>query len=354
MLYRGSNGDWGYRPWLLLFLPKPQSTVHRPTRRLADYRMCPSMTVRHFLTLLDIEPDALRAILKRGTELKRMQESRDEPYEPLKGRILGMIFEKSSTRTRVSFESAMIQMGGGAIFLSHRDSQLGRGEPLEDTARVLSGMVDIIAIRTYEHEKLERFAAFSQVPVINALTDEYHPCQLLADMQTYGELRGSIQDRQVAWIGDGNNMCHSYINAARVFDFELRIACPDGFEPRPDILASGSKWATLCRDPVEAVRGADLVVTDVWASMGQEQQQQERTHRFAPYQVDTRLLSHAKPDALFMHCLPAHRGEEVSAEVLEGPQSVVWQESRNRLYAQKALLEYLLGIFVTHDANITQ
>nr|VFK28648.1 MAG: ornithine carbamoyltransferase [Candidatus Kentron sp. MB]VFK32223.1 MAG: ornithine carbamoyltransferase [Candidatus Kentron sp. MB]VFK75757.1 MAG: ornithine carbamoyltransferase [Candidatus Kentron sp. MB] len=299
------------------------------------------MTVRHFLTLSDIDPDILRVILQRGTELKIMRE-RGELYEPLKNRILGMIFEKSSTRTRVSFESAMIQMGGGAIFLSPRDSQLGRGEPLEDTARVLSGMVDVIAIRTYEHEKLERFAAFSRIPVINALTDGYHPCQLLADMQTYEELRGSIRNRRVAWIGDGNNMCHSYINAARVFDFELRIACPESFEPRSDVLACSADQVTLYRDPVEAVRDADLVVTDVWASMGQEDEQQERMRRFVPYQVNMKLLSYAKSDALFMHCLPAHRGEEVSVEVLEGPQSVVWEESRNRLYAQKALLEYLL------------
>nr|VFK51055.1 MAG: ornithine carbamoyltransferase [Candidatus Kentron sp. TC]VFK64566.1 MAG: ornithine carbamoyltransferase [Candidatus Kentron sp. TC] len=310
------------------------------------------MTVRHFLTLPDIEPDALRAILRRGTQLKMMHGSR-QSHKSLKNRILGMIFEKSSTRTRVSFESAMIQMGGGAIFLSPGDSQLGRGEPLEDTARVLSGMVDVIAVRTYEHEKLERFAAFSEVPVINALTDEYHPCQLLADMQTYQEVRGSIRSRRVAWLGDGNNMCHSYINAARIFDFELRIACPEGFEPRAELLARSSKWTTLYRDPIEAVRNSDLIVTDVWASMGQEEQQQERIARFSPYQVDTKLLSHGKPDALFMHCLPAHRGEEVSAEVLDGPQSVVWQESQNRLYAQKALLEYLLGTFVAHDANTT-
>jgi len=301
------------------------------------------MTARHFLTLLDIEPDILRAILQRGAALKKMQEEGGQLYEPLKNRILGMIFEKSSTRTRVSFESAMIQMGGGAIFLSSRDSQLGRGEPLEDTARVLSGMVDVIAVRTYEHEKLQRFAAFSEVPVINALTDEYHPCQLLADMQTYQEHRGSIRNRRVAWVGDGNNMCNSYINAARVFEFDLCIACPEGFEPRPELLARSSEWVTLHRDPVEAVRGADLIVTDVWASMGKEEEQQKRLHCFAPYQVNTALLSHGKPDALFMHCLPAHRGEEVTAQVLEGPQSVVWDESRNRLHAQKALLEYLLG-----------
>nr|VFJ57997.1 MAG: ornithine carbamoyltransferase [Candidatus Kentron sp. DK] len=299
------------------------------------------MTVRHFLTLLDLEQDALRRLLRRGTELKAMQAAR-KPFEPLKNRILGMIFEKSSTRTRVSFESAMLQMGGGSIFLSPRDSQLGRGEPLEDTARVLSSMVDVIAIRTFEHEKLERFAAFSEAPVINALTNEYHPCQLLADMQTYQEYRGEIQGRRVAWIGDGNNMCHSYINAARLFDFDLHIACPEGFDPDPGILAQGGARATLHRAPAAAVQGADLVVTDVWASMGQEEEQQKRLGLFAPYQVNADLMSQAAPDALFMHCLPAHRGEEVTAEVLEGAQSVVWEEAKNRLYAQKALLEYLL------------
>jgi len=299
------------------------------------------MTVRHFLTLMDVERDALQGILRRGTELKKMQQN-GELYEPLKNRILGMLFEKSSTRTRISFESAMIQMGGGAIFLSPHDTQLGRGEPLEDTARVLSGMVDAIAVRTYGHKKLEQFAAFSEVPVINGLTDEYHPCQLLADIQTYQEYRGNIQGRRVAWIGDGNNMCHSYINAAKIFDFDLHIACPEGFEPDPDIFARGGTRATLHRDPIAAVQDADLVVTDVWSSMGQEGEQQKRLRHFAPYQVDEKLLSHGKPDLLFMHCLPAYRGEEVTAEVLDGPQSVVWEESRNRLYAQKALLEYLL------------
>jgi ornithine carbamoyltransferase len=236
----------------------------------------------------------------------------------------------------------MLQFGGGAIFLSPRDTQLGRGEPVEDTARVLSRMVDLIMIRTYEHEKIERFAACSAVPVINALTDMYHPCQLLADIQTFVERRGSIAGRTVAWIGDGNNMCHSYINAARQFDFHLRIACPPGYHPDAGLVAAAGDRVELLADPAAAARDADLLVTDVWASMGQEQEQQERARAFNRYQVDAELMRLAKPEALFMHCLPAHRGEEVSAEVIDGPQSVVWDEAENRLHAQKALLEFLV------------
>ncbi len=297
--------------------------------------------VRHFLKLTDLEPLELHAVLKRAGELKRMQRAGDMP-ELLSKRVLGILFEKSSTRTRISFEAAMIQMGGGAIFLSPADTQLGRGEPLEDTARILSRMVDVVAVRTFEHEKLERFAAHCGVPVINALTDKYHPCQLLADIQTYIEHRGEIAGRVFAWVGDGNNMCHSYINAAHSFDFELRIACPPGYDPEPDVVAFGGERVTLVRDPHEAARGADLVVTDVWASMGQEAEQRERARVFAPYQVNAKLMRLAKPDALVMHCLPAHRGEEITNEVLEGAQSVVWDEAENRLHAQKALLEFLL------------
>jgi ornithine carbamoyltransferase len=228
------------------------------------------------------------------------------------------------------------------LFLSPRDTQLGRGEPIEDTARVLSRMVDIIMIRTFEHEKLEVFAAHSLVPVINGLTDQLHPCQLLADIQTYTEHRGDIRGRTVTWVGDGNNMCHSYINAARQFDFQLRIACPEGFEPDPEILAAAGDRCCLEHDPHAACEGANLVVTDVWASMGQEEEQADRARAFADYEVSAAMMSRAQRDALFMHCLPAHRGEEVAAEVIDGPQSVVWDEAENRLHAQKALLEALL------------
>jgi ornithine carbamoyltransferase len=253
-----------------------------------------------------------------------------------------MIFEKSSTRTRVSFEVGMAQFGGHALFLPPRDTQLGRGEPIKDAARVLSRMVDGIMIRTYDHEKVERFAEHSRVPVINGLTDLLHPCQLLADMQTYAEHRGDIKDRTVAWIGDGNNMCNSYINAARQFEFKLRIACPEGYDPNPDVLKAVGARACIVRDPVQAANGADLVATDVWASMGQEQEQSRRVRAFGEYQVNANIMARAHKDALFMHCLPAHRGEEVADDVLESSQSVVWDEAENRLHAQKALMEFLL------------
>lgn len=299
------------------------------------------MAVRHFLTLLDLEPAELDWVINRAIELKKMQHA-GEIYEPLKNNVLGMIFEKSSTRTRISFEAGMAQFGGSAIFLSPRDTQLGRGEPIEDSARVMSRMVDAIMIRTFEHEKIEKFAAYSKVPVINALTDDFHPCQLLADVQTYVEHRGSIKGKTVAWIGDGNNMCHSYINAARQFDFKLNIAAPEGFDPSEYLMSENADRVTLVRDPKEAVKGADLVVTDVWASMGQEEEQKEREEKFAGFQVTKELLVLANPDVLFMHCLPAHRGEEVSAEVMDDPNSVVWDEAENRLHAQKALLEFLM------------
>lgn len=297
---------------------------------------------RHFLSLLDVSSDELKQLIQRAIALKALHYA-GELHQPLKGKTLAMIFEKSSTRTRVSFEVGMQQLGGQALFLSPRDTQLGRGEPIEDSARVLSRMVDAVMIRTYEHEKIERFAAHSRVPVVNGLTDLEHPCQLLADLQTWVEQRGDIAGRRVVWVGDGNNMCHSYIHAAQRLDFELVIACPEGYDPDPLILNAAGDRARIVRDPLQAAVDADLVVTDVWASMGQEQEQVARRRAFSAYMVDRELMSRAHADALFMHCLPAHREEEVSTEVLEGPQSVVWDEAENRLHAQKALLEFLLA-----------
>ena len=260
------------------------------------------------------------------------------------GKVLGMIFEKSSTRTRVSFEAGMAQLGGSALFLSSNDLQMGRDEPVEDTARVISRMVDLIMIRTFAHDKIERFAKYSKVPVINALTDDYHPCQLLADIQTYVEHRGSIQGQTVAWIGDGNNVCHSWINAAITLDFKLNIACPEGYEPNVTLVAEAGDRVTLTRNPVEAVAGAQLVTTDVYASMGQESEAKARLEQFSGFQVNHQLMSYAADDALFMHCLPAHRNEEVSEELLEDESiSVVWDEAENRLHAQKALMIFLLS-----------
>ncbi|PIE43674.1 MAG: ornithine carbamoyltransferase [Gammaproteobacteria bacterium] len=300
------------------------------------------MTVRHFLTLKDLTPAELEQIIFRAIELKKIHRQ-GTIYEPLKNQVMGMIFEKSSTRTRVSFESGIAQFGGHALFLSPKDTQLGRGEPIEDSARVLSSMVDIIMIRTFEHSKIEKFAEYSSVPVINALTDDYHPCQLLADMQTYYELRGSINGKTVAWIGDGNNMCHSFINAAAQFNFNLNIACPKGYEPKPAILAPHKDRVQVMRAPEEAVAGASLVATDVWASMGQEEESDSRKSVFKNYQVNTQLMRLATDDALFMHCLPAHRGEEVTAEIMDHSASAVWQEAENRLHAQKALVEFLMN-----------
>lgn len=299
------------------------------------------MTVRHFLTLNDLSAAELDRLIHRAMALKVHQRS-GHPNDIFRNKTLAMIFEKSSTRTRVSFEAAMIQCGGSSIFLSPRDTQLGRGEPVEDSARVLSRMVDAVMIRTFAHQTLETFAAHSSVPVINALTDDFHPCQLLADMQTFVEHRGSIQGKRVVWIGDGNNMCNSYINAARQFDFELVISCPEGFEPRADLIERERGRVTIEREPQRAVAGAHLLVTDVWASMGQEEEQASRASAFADYQVSPALLDQADASALFMHCLPAHRGEEISHDMLDDPRAVVWDEAENRLHAQKALLEFLL------------
>ena len=290
---------------------------------------------------MDCSQAELASLLKRGTELKDLHRQ-GVVYEPFKNRVLGMIFEKASTRTRVSFEAGMIQLGGQAIFLSPRDTQLGRGEPVEDSARVLSRMCDAIMIRTFAHSTVKTFAEFSQVPVINGLSDDEHPCQLLADMQTFLEHRGSIKGKTVVWVGDGNNMCHSYIQAAIQFDFQLRVTCPEGYEPDQAYLDLAGDRVTLIRDPREAMAGAHLVCTDVWASMGQEEEAEDRLAVFAPYQVTPQMLDLADDSVLFMHCLPAHRGEEVSAALMDDPRSVVWDQAENRLHAQKALVEFLL------------
>ena len=296
---------------------------------------------RHFLTLLDFSPAELEQLIKRAIEMKKAHKAgADQRNFP--GKVLAMIFAKSSTRTRVSFEAGMAQLGGHAMFLSPQDTQLGRGEPIEDSARVISSMVDMVMIRTFGHDIVEGFAACSEVPVINGLTDDYHPCQLLADIQTWVEHRGSIAGKSVCWVGDGNNMCQSYINAARQFDFELRIACPAGFEPDARMVADNAGRVRIEHDPLLAAEGADLVVTDVWASMGQEEEQLKRAKQFARYQVNSELMSRAASDALYMHCLPAHRGEEISAELMDAPATVIWDEAENRLHAQKALMETLL------------
>ena len=300
------------------------------------------MSVQHFLSLMDLSPATLDSILERAVELKEMRQSGTD-WGLLAGKTLAMVFDKSSTRTRVSFEAGMTQLGGSALFLSPDATQQGRGEPTEDAARVLSSMVDAIMVRTYAHETLKSYARASSVPVINGLTDQLHPCQLLADLLTWRELRGDIRGAQVAFVGDGNNMCRSYINAARQFDFSLRIATPANYTPGEEWLDCAPDRVQWHEDPSTAVADAQLVVTDVWASMGQEDEHSDRCQVFEPYQINPELMAQAAPDALFMHCLPAHRGEEVTAEVIDGPQSVVWQEAENRLHAQKALLEFLLA-----------
>lgn len=300
------------------------------------------MSTRHFLSLFDLSREELLRVLQRATELKQLR-ARGQRPQIFQHRVLAMIFEKASTRTRVSFEAAMAESGGSAIFLSPGDTQLGRGEPVEDTARVLSKMCDAMMARTSSHDTIERLAAAADIPVINALTDRLHPCQVLADLQTFREHRGDITGRKVAWVGDGNNMCNTYIEAAQVFGFELAIATPREFQPRVEDYLKGEVKLLLTQDPAAAVADADLVVTDVWISMGHESEAAARLDCFRGYQVNAKLMSRAKPDALFMHCLPAHRGEEVSAEVLDHPQSVVWDEAGNRMHAQKALLDFLIN-----------
>jgi ornithine carbamoyltransferase len=296
--------------------------------------------IRHFLQLSDFSREQIEHVMERARVIKA-RFKRYQPYQPLTDRTLAMVFEKASTRTRVSFEAGMYQMGGSVIHLTTGDSQLGRAEPIEDTARVISRMVDIVMIRTFEQAKIERFAQFSRVPVINGLTNEFHPCQILADMFTYQENRGSIRGRTVAWIGDANNMAYTWLQAAQILDFHLHVSTPPGYELDP-VRVQQTPHCKVFVDPVSAARGADLVTTDVWTSMGYEDENEVRRAAFAPWCVDARVMAAAKGDALFMHCLPAHRGEEVAADVIDGPQSVVWDEAENRLHVQKALMEYLL------------
>jgi ornithine carbamoyltransferase len=299
------------------------------------------MPTRHFLAIPDFSRPELHALFDLAARMKR-GEYRDRP---LAGKTLGMIFAKSSTRTRVSFEVGAYQLGGHALFLSSRDIQLGRGEPIRDTARVLSRYLDGIMIRTFDHADAEELARYASIPVINGLTDLLHPCQVLADLLTVKESLGGWEGKTVAWIGDGNNMANSWINAACSLGFELRLACPEGYRPDPDILRRNGAAAriTLTADPCEAARGAHVVTTDVWASMGQEEEQAVRARAFQGYVVDAALMRAADPSAIFLHCLPAHRGEEVSEDVLEGPQSRVWDQAENRLHVQKALMATLMG-----------
>jgi ornithine carbamoyltransferase len=298
--------------------------------------------MKHYLQFKDFRAEEYTYLFERAATIKKRFKNY-EKYTPLVDRTLAMIFEKASTRTRVSFEAGMYQMGGSVVNLTTSDSQLGRAEPVEDTARVISRMVDIVMIRTFEQAKLEAFAANSRVPVINGLTNEFHPCQILADVFTCIEQRGSMEGKVVAWVGDGNNMAATWLQAADILGFTLHVSTPRGYEV--DAAAAGVKRGDcfrIFRDPLDACRGADVVTTDVWTSMGYEDESAERMKAFADWCVDRGLMAAAKPDALFMHCLPAHRGEEVEAEVIDGPQSVVWDEAENRMHVQKALMEYLV------------
>ena len=296
-------------------------------------------TLRHLLKLSDLSATEARQIIARAMTLKTQW---NPAHRPFTGKTLAMVFTKNSTRTRVSFESGMAKFGGHALFLHSGATQLGRDEPISDTAKVLSRMVDAIMIRNDSQADQEMLAANSRVPVINGLSDLHHPCQLLADMQTWFEHRGDPQGKIATWIGDGNNVCHSFIEAAKLFDFTLRIATPKGYAPNADIVKAAGKHVEIVASANAAADGADLIVTDTWTSMGQEAEQQQRLNAFAGFQVDAALMRRARPDAVFMHCLPAHRGEEVTAEVIDGPQSIVFDEAENRLWAQMALLEFLL------------
>jgi ornithine carbamoyltransferase len=300
------------------------------------------MQINHFLQFNDFSREEFEYLFERTRWIKH-EFKQYRRYWPLEDRTMAMIFDKHSTRTRLSFEAGMHQLGGAAIYLSTRDTQLGRGEPVEDAARVISRMVDIVMIRTYEHDIIRRFAAHSRVPVINGLTDEYHPCQIMGDIFTFIEQCGSISGKTVAWVGDSNNVCNTWLQAAEVFDFNVHVSTPPGYEVEPERAGLyGTDHYEEFADPHDAVKDADLVTTDVWTSMGFEAETEERKKDFANFRVDTEMMSCAKKETLFMHCLPAHRGEEVAAEVIEGPQSIVWEEAENRMHTQKALMEYLL------------
>ena len=300
------------------------------------------MSIRHYLQFSDFTADEYAYLFERAALIKRKFKAY-EKHHPLVDRTLAMIFEKASTRTRVSFEAGMYQLGGSVVNLTTGDSQLGRAEPIEDSAKVISRMVDLVMIRTFGQDKIVAFAANSRVPVINGLTNEFHPCQILADIFTYIEHRGSIAGKTVAWVGDGNNMANTWLQAAEILGFKVHVSTPSGYEIDQSVagLRSADSYQVF-KDPMDACRGADLVTTDVWTSMGYEAENEARRQAFADWCVDEEMMKVAKPDALFMHCLPAHRGEEVQAEVFDGPQSVVWDEAENRMHVQKALMEYLL------------
>jgi ornithine carbamoyltransferase len=299
------------------------------------------MSIPHYLKFSDFSADEYDYLFERTALIKKKFKAYDQ-HQPLVDRTLAMIFEKASTRTRVSFEAGMYQMGGSVVNLTTGDSQLGRAEPIEDTARVISRMVDLVMIRTYEQTKIERFAEFSRVPVINGLTNEFHPCQILADLFTFMEHRGSICGKTVAWVGDGNNMANTWLQAAQLLGFTVHVSTPRGYEINQAVSGVNSTCYKVFQDPMQACAGVDLVTTDVWTSMGFEAENEARQQAFADWCVDADMMQAAHPEALFMHCLPAHRGEEVSADVIDGPQSVVWDEAENRLHVQKALMEYLL------------
>ncbi len=301
---------------------------------------------KDILTLIDLTREDFEVLFERATELKKRYK-KGITDKPLAGKTLGLIFDKPSTRTRLSFESAMVQLGGTPIFISAKDTQIARNEPVRDTARVLSRYLDGLAIRTYSQNLLEEFAEFTDIPVINALTDLFHPCQVLSDIMTVIEIKGGYKDIRIAWVGDGNNVAHSWVNAAAVLDLDLILACPDGYSPRKDVmekaLEKGVGKIVATSNPVEAVKDTDVIYTDVWASMGQESEQDKRKQVFEPFQVDQALLKHASEDVIVMHCLPAHRGEEISENVMEGPKSVVWDQAENKLHMHKAILDVLIA-----------